>query len=106
MRDVIRQRLDRVVGDARGLLDLAAVAGDEVLPPLLEAASGREPAWIAAQIAQATRAGVFAERAGRPRFSHALVREVLYRALAERRAAPCTSTSGRALEADGWRGRW
>ena len=86
VRDVIRQRLDRVAGDARSLLDLAAVAGDEIQPALLAAASGRDPAWVAGRIAEAIRAGVFAERAGRPRFSHALVREVLYRDLRRRRA--------------------
>jgi AAA ATPase-like protein len=88
VRDVIRQRLARVAPDTRELLDVAAVAGDQISPALLAAAAGREPAWIAARIAEATRAGVFAERAGRPCFSHALVREVLYRELGieERRA--------------------
>ena len=88
VRDVIRQRLARVADETRALLNVAAVAGDEVNPALLAAASGREPGWVAARVADASRAGVFGERAGRPWFSHALVREVLYRELAadERRA--------------------
>jgi tetratricopeptide (TPR) repeat protein len=88
VRDVIRQRLARVADDTRALLNLAAVAGDEVNPALLAAASAREAGWVAARVADASRAGVFGQRAGRPWFSHALVREVLYRELPadERRA--------------------
>ncbi len=88
VRDLIRQRLARVADNTRGLLNLAAVAGDEVNPALLAAASGRDPGWIAARVADAARAGIFGQRAGRPWFSHALVREILYRELGsdERRA--------------------
>ncbi len=99
VKDVIGQRLDRVADDARALLDLAAVAGDEISPTLLAAASRREPPWIAGRIAEALRAGVFAERAGRPRFSHALVREVLYRALDDEKRRALHRDVGRAIEA-------
>ncbi len=88
VRDVIRQRLDRVSADARALLDLAAVAGDEIDVALLALASGRDGAAVLATVTDAVRVGVLAERASRRRFSHALVREVLYRDLgAERRRA-------------------
>jgi tetratricopeptide (TPR) repeat protein len=88
VRDVIRQRLDRVSADARALLDLAAVAGDEIDVALLALASGRDRAAVLATVTDAVRVGVLAERASRTRFSHALVREVLYRDLgAERRRA-------------------
>jgi tetratricopeptide (TPR) repeat protein len=88
VRDVIRQRLDRVSADARALLDLAAVAGDEIDVALLALASGRDRAEVLATVTDAVRVGVLAERASRTRFSHALVREVLYRDLgAERRRA-------------------
>jgi len=98
VRDVIRQRLGRVSDETRALLDVAAVAGDEVNPALLAAASGRDPSSVAARVADATRAGGFGQRAGRPWFSHALVREVLYRGLpdAERRALH--ASVGAALE--------
>ncbi|HXU00592.1 MAG TPA: AAA family ATPase, partial [Polyangia bacterium] len=88
VRDVIRQRLDRVAGETRALIDLAAVAGDEIDPPLLGAAAGRDAVWIAARLAEAGRVGVIVERGGRRRFGHALFREVLYRELpdAERQA--------------------
>src|SRR5205814_10504441 len=59
VRDVIRQRLTRVADDTRALLNLAAVAGDEVNPDLLAAASGRDADWVAARVADAARAGVF-----------------------------------------------
>jgi tetratricopeptide (TPR) repeat protein len=98
VRDVIRQRLARVADETRALLDVAAVAGDEINPTLLAAAAGREPSWVAARIAEATRAGVFAERAGRPRFSHALVREVLYRELGVDARRALHAAVGAALE--------
>ena len=83
VRDVIRQRLDRVAAETRGLIDLAAVAGDEIDAALLGAAAGRDAAWVSARLAEAARVGVIVERGGRRRFGHALFREVLYRELAE-----------------------
>jgi tetratricopeptide (TPR) repeat protein len=83
VRDVIRQRLDRVAAETRALIDLAAVAGDEIDAPLLAAAAGRDAAWVAARVAEAGRAGVLADRGGRRRFGHALFREELYRELPE-----------------------
>lgn len=82
VRDVIRQRLDRVAETERALLELAAVAGDDCDRPLLAAASGHSADEVAGALAAAVRAGVLAERGTRPRFAHALVREVLYRDLA------------------------
>jgi tetratricopeptide (TPR) repeat protein len=81
VREVIRQRLDRLAPEARRLLDLAAVAGDEIDVALLAAASGRAPAAVTDDLQAALRAGVLVERNGRRRFSHDLVREVLYGAL-------------------------
>ncbi len=98
VRDVIRQRLDRVPGDARDLLNLAAVAGDEIQPALLAAAAGLDPSWIATKVAESLRAGVFAERTGRPRFSHALVREVLYRDLPVEQRRTLHAAIGRGIE--------
>jgi tetratricopeptide (TPR) repeat protein len=83
VRDVIRQRLDRVVPETRALMDLAAVAGDVIDPRLLAAAAGRDAAWVATRLGEAGRAGVLAERGGQRRFGHALFREVLYRELPE-----------------------
>jgi hypothetical protein len=81
VREVLRQRLDRVSPDARALLDVLAVGGDEVRPALAAAAAGRDAAWVRARVDEAVRVGVLADRGGHLRFSHALVREVLYRDL-------------------------
>jgi len=83
VREVIRQRLDRVAAETRALIDLAAVAGDVIDPPLLAAAAGRDAAWVSARLGEAGRAGVLGDRGGRRRFGHALFREVLYRELGE-----------------------
>ena len=98
VRDVIRQRLDRLPGDARALVELGAVAGDELQPALLAAASERDDAAVAQLLATAIRAGVLAERAGRLRFSHALVREVLYRDLPPQHRQVLHQRVGLALE--------
>jgi tetratricopeptide (TPR) repeat protein len=78
VREVIRQRLGHLAPEARRLLDLAAVAGDEIDPALLAAAAGRTPAAVADDLQAALRAAVLVERNGRRRFSHDLMREVLY----------------------------
>jgi tetratricopeptide (TPR) repeat protein len=99
VRDAIRQRLDRVSSEARSVLDLAAVAGDEIDVALLALASNRDRAEILATVADAERVGVLATRVGRPRFSHALVREVLYRELGVERRRALHGEIARAIEA-------
>jgi tetratricopeptide (TPR) repeat protein len=99
VRDVIRQRLDRASPEARALLDLAAVAGDEIDVGLLALASARDPGAVLATVADAVRVGVLSERAGRPRFSHALVREVLYRDLEADQRRALHGVIARAIEA-------
>jgi hypothetical protein len=98
VREVIRQRLDRLAGDARALLDLAAVAGDVIDLPLLVAASERDAAWVSARLAEAARAGVVGAPGGRRRFGHALFREVLYRELAEETRRALHGRMAEALE--------
>jgi len=99
VRDVIRQRLDRVSSEARSVLDLAAVAGDEINVALLALASSRDRAEILGTMADAERVGVLVTRAERPRFSHALVREVLYRELGAERRRGLHGQIARAIEA-------
>jgi hypothetical protein len=96
VRDVIRQRLERVPAEARPLLDLAAVAGD-IDRPLLAEASGISPDQLAALLASAARAGLLAG-GERLRFSHALVREVLYRELEPEPRRRLHERVGEALE--------
>ncbi|HEX6276030.1 MAG TPA: AAA family ATPase, partial [Polyangiaceae bacterium] len=87
VREVIRQRTERVSAATHELLEVAAVMGDVLEPLLLKAALGREDAELKASLVEATRAGVLVERGRTRRFGHALFREVLYRELddAERR---------------------
>jgi len=98
VRDVIRQRLDRVSPETRQFLNLAAVAGDELSLDLLQACGGTPPEVPAARVAECVRAGVVTARAGRPRFAHALVREVLYRDLSPAERSSLHRTVGQALE--------
>jgi hypothetical protein len=98
VRDVIRQRLDRLARDAHALLELAAVAGDTIDPPLLVAAAAQDAAWVSARLAEAGRVGAVVPRDGRLRFGHALFREVLYRDLAEDRRRALHGQVAAALE--------
>jgi hypothetical protein len=83
VRDVIGQRLTRVSSETRSLLELAAVAGDEIDPALLAKASGNDEAAVARCLSEAEQAGVLGEResGGKRRFAHAMFREVLYRSM-------------------------
>jgi hypothetical protein len=81
VRELIRQRLDRLQGEARALLDLAAVIGDEIDPRLLAAASGQSHAIVVERLAEASRAALLHGQAPRIRFAHALLREALYQGL-------------------------
>lgn len=85
VREAIRQRLARLPTEARGVLDVAAVAGDELDAGLIAEASGSDRNGVTAALHEAARVGVLVERAGRRRFYHALVREVLYRELDDER---------------------
>jgi hypothetical protein len=97
VREAIRQRLVRLPGEALPLLELAAVAGDELDVRLLGEAAG-DRAAVTATLEAATRVGVLSERGGRRRFYHALVREVLYRELPEERRRALHRVVGTALQ--------
>jgi len=97
VRDVIGQRLSRVSGEARSLLELAAVGGDELDPSLLALAAGDSDA-VTRALGEATLAGVLTERGERRRFAHALFREVLYRDLTPANRPERHGRLARALE--------
>jgi tetratricopeptide (TPR) repeat protein len=97
VRDVIGQRLARVSPEARSVLELGAVSGDELEPSLLVLAAGDADA-VTRALAEATRAGVLLERGERRRFAHALFREVLYRELAPRARQELHGRLARAFE--------
>jgi tetratricopeptide (TPR) repeat protein len=79
--DLIAGRVRRVSADCRRLLDAAAVAGNEVLPDVLGDVLDLQAATVAAQLGDATRAGVLTGAdcgPGRVRFAHDLYRETIY----------------------------
>jgi tetratricopeptide (TPR) repeat protein len=98
VRDVIGQRLSRVSPEARSLLELAAVGGDELEPSLLALAAGGDADAVTRALGEATLAGVLTERGERRRFAHALFREVLYRDLAPAARQELHGRLARALE--------
>ncbi|HEX5501877.1 MAG TPA: AAA family ATPase, partial [Thermomicrobiales bacterium] len=80
LRQVIDSRLARLGASSRALLELAAVIGQEVPVALWQAVSGASDDALAATLAWARAANMLVEtRDGASwRFSHALLREVLY----------------------------
>ena len=74
VRAVLERRLARLPASVTELLRVAALLGDELDPPLLAEVAGEPRAAVASALAAARAARV----AGRDRFAHPLVREVLY----------------------------
>ncbi|HMI93534.1 MAG TPA: AAA family ATPase [Polyangiales bacterium] len=98
VREAIGQRIARLGADARALLELCAVIGDEIDRALLHGASATSAERIAASLEQATAAGILVARAGQYGFAHALLREVLYRQLTEERRSELHGRVAGALE--------
>ena len=87
VRETLRLRLDRLSTACRELLEVAAVAGSVVSPPVLAAVGPGDEVAVAGLLDEAQRARVLATASGAPRFSHDLYREcVLEQIPAERRA--------------------
>ena len=88
VRDVIHQRLARLPGEARALLDLAAVLGRHVNLELLAQAAGESPGRIREGLAPALTADLMMD-AGPAllSFSHVLVRDVVHAELPGARCA-------------------
>ena len=78
VRDVIQRRLGRLPEECAALLDVAAVAGVDLLPDVLAEVTGREAGAIADLIAEAVAAGVLVPPG---RFTHDLYRDTIYSAL-------------------------
>src|SRR5206468_4035006 len=101
VREVIGQRLARLSPAARDLLDLAATIGVEMPVAVLAAATGQPAMQVLAALEEPLAARLVTEvheDPGRWRFTHALVREVLYEALGPARRAALHRAMGEALE--------
>jgi tetratricopeptide (TPR) repeat protein len=86
VRESIRRRLAALSDEAKSLLSIASVIGNEFDMRLLERVSGRSPEQIVEHTDEAVRIGVLrAPGFARHQFSHALIREVLYDDLAANR---------------------
>ena len=87
--NVLRARLDSVSSESRGVLELAAIEGRDFSRGRLAAVSGRAVPELATSLAEAIDAALVEEiTPGDYRFSHILIREVLYQDLAlDRREA-------------------
>ncbi len=99
VREVIRRRLRALTEPARAALEVASVIGEQVSLALLVEASAQPATHLAECLAPATAAGFLIEQAGRRyRFSHALIREVVYRDLPGTRRLELHVAIGSALE--------
>ncbi|SDC77406.1 Transcriptional regulatory protein, C terminal [Geodermatophilus telluris] len=79
VRDVLRRRVERLPGPAVTALRQAAVLGREADVDVLAAVAGRDVDELLDALETAVLAGLLDEPApGRVRFTHALVRDVLY----------------------------
>ncbi|MGY1690342.1 BTAD domain-containing putative transcriptional regulator [Geodermatophilus sp. SYSU D01105] len=79
LRDVLRRRVERLPGPAVTALRQAAVLGREADVDVLAAVAGRDVDELLDGLEAAVLAGLLDEPApGRVRFTHALVRDVLY----------------------------
>lgn len=106
VREIIRQRVALVGGADRDVLDIVAVAGDDVALAVLAVVARRTLIEIDATLDRLARAGALAPRALEevPRFSHALFREVVERDLPASRRASLHRATANALEARAPRG--
>ena len=80
IRDVLLRRIGRLPSDTQSLLLVAAVAGREIQPELLERVTGLDPEHLLVDLEPAVAAGlVIAAEAGWGfRFRHPLIHESLY----------------------------
>jgi DNA-binding CsgD family transcriptional regulator len=102
VRAVVAERLSRLSGDCRRVLEVAAVVGRDFELRVLQPASGMdaEGLLVLLEEAEAARvAGPVPGELGRWRFAHALVREVLCEGLPAARRVRLHGLVGEALEA-------
>lgn len=98
-REILHQRLARLDRKALDVLEVAAVSGIESQQAVIVAASGESEAVVTDAVAAAIRSGLLASSGdGRIRFSHALVRDALYREIPRARRSTLHGAIAAALE--------
>jgi DNA-binding CsgD family transcriptional regulator len=102
VRAVVAERLSRLSGDCRRILEIAAVVGRDFELRVLQPASGLDAEQLLMLLEEAEAArlvGAVPGELSRWRFAHALVREVLYEGLLAARRVRLHGLIGEALEA-------
>jgi tetratricopeptide (TPR) repeat protein len=100
VRDIVRQRTERLSVDARRALEVAAVAGREVEYRLLRAVVGQDDESLVALVKELIAARLLIEEhADQYAFRHALIREAVYGELLGRERVAMHRTIGDAMEA-------
>jgi hypothetical protein len=101
VREAIRARVAALTPEARDVVEVAAVLGQEVSIPLLATVAARPQAQVVSQIGAAVAAGVLVEHApGRVAFSHILLRDELYAGIEAERRSSLHALAARATAPD------
>ena len=102
LRQVIERRLDRLDDDSRGLLQIAAIIGQETPLDLWQRVTGATDEALATAIEQGQTAHLLRENPGGAgyHFRHALLREALYEGMIALRRRGWHRAVGEALAAD------
>jgi class 3 adenylate cyclase len=101
-RDAVLRRLEALSDDARQVLRVAAVAGREFEPAVIERACGWDAGHVAGALTEGLDARTLSERATNTdwlSFSHAIVRETLYAGIDRRERRELHAKVGEAIEA-------
>jgi len=98
VRESIRRRLAALSSETQTVLSIASAIGNEFDFRLLERASGIPAAQVAEQLEDAMRVGIVTGGGTQFRFSHALVREALYKDLPASRRIELHGLIGAAIE--------
>ena len=97
VRDLLRMRLARLSPPCADLLELAAVAGADIAPPLLAEATAAVAGHVEELLEEAARARVLATDGASWRFAHDLYRETALAQISAARKPQLHATVGRAL---------
>lgn len=100
IRDVLLRRFHRLPEDTQSLLTVAAVAGRDLRPDLLEQVAGLDPEHLLLGLEPAVAAGLLtaAETGWAYRFRHPLIQESLYASLGQVQRARLHARVAAALE--------